>query len=1078
MNRSFAAALVLVCAVLLSSPLWSQTGTATISGVITDSSGAILPGTSITVVNVQTGLSRTVQSNDAGLYVVGALLPGEYEIRVEHAGLRPFVLKGIVLSIDQRSRQDVSLTVGSAQQVVEVTASAEQFLEPNSSQLQQVITATLILELPLNGRNVNQLITLNTGVTTTTNSFFKNVGVDLAINGQRSSTNAFLIDGLDNIEFMGQSPNITLQPDAVREFNVMTNAYAAEYGRSNAGIINVAMRSGTNNFHASAFEFVRNEIFNANDFFSNRAHRPKPPFRFNQFGGTVGGPVVKDKLFFFAAYQGTLTRSHSTTLQSVPPLAWRTGDFSSLLAQGVQLYDPTSVTGTSGGFPVRTPFANNQIPVNKQDPAAQKLLQLYPSPNLPGDFLNYVIALGSKTNDHQGNYKMDFQATSKDTISGSWNIDDSANTNDPAFGNIGGGGPLPINDFRGQNLGVSYTRTFSPTLLNTLAYGYLRRTIDSLPSGFGLPLNQQIGIPGISTDPTASGLAFIAPSGYSALGGQVFFPQIVTEQSHQIYDSLMWTRGRHVIKTGFDYHRRLLHLFQAGFPRGLFTFDRLVTAQAGVGGHAIASMLTGFYGFTERDFLTQFINQSGNEYAGYIQDDFRVTKRLTLNLGLRYDYFSPQVEAENRQANFNITTVALDLAGQSGNSRALVDADHHDVGPRLGFAYSPFANGKTVIRGGYGIFYFAEQNALATLNRLTYNIPFYFLQTIAQSGLFTPTLALSNGIPAPPPPNPTQPFGTVQYRVPGLEDSMVQSWNLDVQREIFHDTLLDVAYAGSKGSNLLAIRNPNQPPPGATRVFPISPAIGLLFTMTNQGASNYNALQVKVNRRLSAGLTFLASYTWSKSIDNTVGYWPNSGISQLPQDSLHPNQGERGLSDWDIRNDLVFSYSWEIPVGHGRRYMSQANTAFDLILGGWQMTGILGLRSGTPFSPFIATNRANTAFGGNLRPDRLGKGTSSNPNVDHWFDKTAFALPALFTYGNSTRNILIGPGLNNFDMGLFKNFRVTEHSQLQFRAEFFNITNTPHFGLPNAFIDLPQGGTISTLTTPPRVIQFGMKLNF
>ena len=1080
MNRRFAVILVLVLAGLLSTPAWSQTGTATVSGVITDPSGAILLGSTVTVTNVQTGVKRTTQTNNDGLYFVGALLPGEYEIRVEHAGFRTSVTKGIVLLIDQQSRQDVSLIVGIAQQTVEVTATAEQFLEPNSSQLQQVITGTLTVELPLNGRNVNQLITLNTGVTTTTGSFFKGVGVDLAINGQRSSTNAFLIDGLDNVEFMGQSPNITLQPDAVREFNVMTNSFSAEYGRSNAGVVNIGMRSGTNEFHGNAFEFVRNNIFNANDFFSNRTHQAKLPFRFNQFGGTFGGPIKKNKLFFFGGFQATLTRSHSTTILSVPPLAWRTGDFSSLLAQGVQIYDPTAVTGVVNGLPVRTPFVNNQIPVGKQDPAGQKLLQLYPTPNLPGNFSNFVEPLGTATNDYQGNFKLDYQVAPMDVITGSFNIDDSANTNDAFFGNIGGGGPLPINDFRSQNLGASYTHTFSASLLNTLAYGYLRRSINSLPSGFGLQLNQQFGIPGISTDPTASGLAAINPSGFTGLGGQVFFPQIVTEQSHQIYDNLSWTRGRHVIKIGVDYHRRLLHLFQAGFPRGLFNFDSLVTSQAGVGGNSIASMLIGYSSFAERDFLTQFINQSGNEYAGYFQDDFHVSKRLTLNLGLRYDYFSPQVEANNRQANFNINTVALDVAGQNGVSRGLVAADHHDVGPRLGFAFTPFSDGKTVLRGGYGIFYFAEQNALATLNRLAYNIPFYFLQTIAQSGLtiVTPTLRLSTGIPAPPPANPAAPFGTVQYRVPGLDDSMVQSWNLDIQREVTHDTVLDVAYAGSRGSDLLAIRNPNQPPPGPVRVFPISPAIGQIFTMTNQGYSNYNALQVKVNKRLSAGLTFLASYTWSKAIDNTPGYWPNSGFSQLPQDSLHPDNGERGLSDWDIRNNLVFSYSWEIPVGRNRRFMSHANTAAELILGGWQMTGILGLRSGTPFSPFITADQANTAFGGNLRPNRTGSGKASNQTVDHWFDTSAFPLPALFTYGNSTRNILIGPDLNNFDMGLFKNFRVTEHTQLQFRAEFFNITNTPHFGLPNPFTNIPQGGTITTLTTPPRVIQFGMKLGF
>ncbi|MGP8258307.1 MAG: carboxypeptidase regulatory-like domain-containing protein [Methanoregula sp.] len=1053
----------------------------TISGVVSDPSGAVLQGTKVTVTNVNTGVAQTTSSNETGLYTVIALEPGQYEIQASHAGFQTVVRKGVVLLIDQQSRQDLVLAVGTSTQSVTVTATTAQFLEPESSDLHQVIEGDLTLELPLNGRNINQLITLDTGVTTTTASFFKGVGVDLAINGQRSSTNAFLIDGLDNVEFMSQAPNITLEPDAVQEFDVMTNTFSAEYGRSDAGVINVATRSGTNQLHGDLFEFVRNDALDANDFFSNRYQIAKLPFQFNQFGASLGGPIRKNKIFYFGAYQGTLTRTSSTNILSVPPVAWRTGDFSSLLAEGIQLYDPTTVTGTdSNGLPIRAPFVGNQISMAKQDSAGRNLLALYPAPNQPGDDLNYVTPLKTADNDHQGNLKVDYAATSKDTVSGRWNIEDSDNLSDPDFGNTGGGGALPIDHVRSQDAAGTYVHTFKPNLLNTAAYGYLRQSIQNLPSGYGLELNQQVGIGGSSTLPTASGLASINPDGWDGLGGQVFFPQIVTIQTHEIMDNLTWMRGRHSIKIGGDYDLRLLSLFQAGFPRGYFGFDPLITGQEGLPstGNAIASLLMGFPDFGQQDYLNHFIDQSGNEFSAYLQDDYRVSRKLTLNLGIRYDLYTPQVEAQNRQANFDMTTKTLLLAGQNGNSRGLVDTDYHNVGPRVGFAYSPFSNNKTVIRGGYGIFYMSEQNALATLNRLAYNIPFYYLQTVPQVGLFNPFFSLSGGLPAIPTPDPTQPFGTVQYRVPGLHDSMVHSWNLDVQHEVMADTLLDVAYAGSRGVGILAIRNPNQPPAGPVQVYPVSPNIGLLFTMTNDGESDYDALQVKLNRRFSHGLTFLGSYTYSHSIDNGPGYWPNSGISQLPQDSLHPNNGERGSSDWDIRQNFIFSTDWQIPVGRGRKFLGDSRGVVDQVLGGWQMTGILGLASGTPFTPYITLDQANTAYGGDLRPNIIRNPAVSHPNADQWFNTSAYAEPALFTYGDASRNTLVGPGLRNLDMGLYKNFRLSESFRLQFRAEFFNLTNTAHFGLPNPFVDIPQGGTITTLTTPPRNVQLALKLNF
>jgi hypothetical protein len=382
--------------------------------------------------------------------------------------------------------------------------------------------------------------------------------------------------------------------------------------------------------------------------------------------------------------------------------------------------------------------------------------------------------------------------------------------------------------------------------------------------------------------------------------------------------------------------------------------------------------------------------------------------------------------------------------------------------------------------GGYGISFFAEQNALATLDRLTYNIPYYFLFTVSQSSVFDRVFTTQNMVLTPPAVDPNHPFGKVVGRDPNLKDGYVQSWNLDLQRQLSPSTVLDIAYAGSKGTHLLGVRNPNQPPPGPTRVFPIPSLNGWIFYMESRVNSIYNALQVKVNRRLASGLTFLGSYTWGRSIDNSVGYWPNSGISQLPQDSHNYGRVERGLSDWDMHHRMVFSFNWNLPFGKGRKFLSNASGVTDALLGGWQMTGILNLQSGTPFTAIIATNQANTQNSGALRPNALANGNlpRSQRSVDRWFDKNAFALPDLFTYGNAGRNTLIGPGINNLDFGLYKNFRLSERWQLQFRSEFYNLTNTPHFGLPNQTVDQPQGGTITGLSTPPRQIQFALKLIF
>ncbi len=1086
-----AAACLATCLV---TPATAQTGPAAISGVVTDPTGAVVPQATVRVLNVKTGIERIVETNEAGLYLVEALPPGEYQVIVRVAGFKRSVRSGVVLEVDRTTVQDVSLEIGNVQEAVEVEATSAQFLKPASSELSEVITQKMTQELPLNGRNFQSLIALNAGVATgSPGTLHSSEGFAFNVNGLRESSNACLIEGVDNNYFTNQTPNTMLQVDAIAEFNILTNNFSAEYGRAAGGVINLVMRSGTNEFHGSIFEFLRNDILDATDFFTNKAGKEKNPFRFNQFGGTFAGPIVKKRTFFFSAYQGTRARSQNTSVVSVPPLAWRSGDFSGLLAEGVQIYDPTTVLGYTGPFPIRAPFEDNIIPLAQQDPAARALLQLFPAPNLPGDFNNYAATTRHEFNQDALDIKIDHSFTAKDLVTARYNLSDVDLYKGAVFGETGGGygwgfvapgrnfgsyaGPA---DERSQNFAASYSRILSPTTLNELRFNWARRNVDFSVHGFGENLNDLIGIPGLNLDENSSGLAWACFAGYDCLGGHPVFPIHQPTTTLQLIDNVSLVQGRHTMKFGVDYRYRILNLFQAVFPRGFFFFDRFATSQIGAGGNPIASTLMGFPVLIQRDVLDHTVKHRSWELAWFFQDNFRVTPRLTVNLGLRYDFFNPFVEAHDRQANFDPETVTMALAGRDDNSRSLVKADKNNLAPRVGFAYSLTGDQRTILRGGYGISYYSEANASGTLDRLAFNIPYYYLQTILQIGIFDPFRSLSDGVPAAIPPDPNSPFGTVKYRNPDLVDSYVQYWNLDVQRELFPNLILDVAYAGTRGVHLLALRNINQPLPGPVLQFPVSPIVGDVRTMESRANSIYHSLQVKVNKRWSDGLSFLGSWTWSKAIDNSVGYWgPESG-STYPQDSHNFGDAERGLSAFDRRHRFVFSYVWELPIGYGKHFLSEAQGIVNRLLGGWQMTGITTFSSGTPFTPIISVNQANTAFGGEQRPTRIGSGSlpDSERSVDRWFETNAFVLPELFTYGNSGRNILIGPGTVNFDWSLFKNIAIGEAARLQFRAELFNLFNTPHFGLPNRAVDLPQGGTITSLSAPPRQIQFGLKLDF
>jgi hypothetical protein len=1052
--------------------LLAQQSTGTISGEITDVTGAVVPAANVIVTNVNTGVTQKSETNSVGIYVFEYLPPGDYQIDASKPGFEAVLRKGIALLVNQRARQDIVMQVGSAAQSVQVVDQAEQALKPASAELGETITSNSIQELPLNGRNYLKLVTLTAGVAPGPPGVFNNLmgGLNFSVEGLRENSSSYMIEGFDNNYSNINAPFNVLPADAIQEFALLTNNFSAEYGRSAGGVVSAVLRSGTNGFHGTAFEFLRNDKLDANNFFANKSGAPKNPLRFNQFGGSLGGPIIHNKTFFFADYQGTRNVSKGTVIASVPIAAARAGDFSYLLPQGGIIYDPNSTPGPSTG---RTPFAGNTIPLSQQDPAVRKLLALYPLPNLQGIYNNYVGVNVLSAPSNQADLKVDENFSTKDRLTVRYDINDNSIINPPVLGPVaeGGGGNTYV---RTQQVSGIYTRILSASLINEFRVAYMRHWEYDVTYGYGKNLDNEVGIPGINTNPNNAGLAWTCFGTYSCLGDTQGWPIIITPStSLQFGDNLSLTRGRHSIKVGLSLMPRRLNLLQPFYPFGVFSFDALFTSKNGVGGDPVATGLTGYFSSGMRDILDHYMDIHDMEAGAFVQDNFRINRKLTLNLGLRWDVFTPQTEAKNRQANFDPATGTMRVAGQNGNSEALVNTDWKDFQPRFGFAYS--VTERTVVRGGYGISFVPERDSVAQ-NRISYNPPFYFSQNYTQSGLSAPTRAISQGLPTPSTPDPLHPAGNVQYQQPNMGNAYIQYWNLDVQRALTNTLVLDAAYAANKGTHLLTMTSLNQPLPAPVRVFPY-PALGNINSFFGVGNSSYNSLQLKAEKRFSAGVAFRAAYTWAKAIDNSPGFWPVNTGARIPQNTYNL-KAERSLSANDIAHRFVLNYDWELPVGHGKALLGNAGRMVDGIAGGWQLTGIFIAQSGLPFTPTTSVNRANTVYGGAARPDRLCSGNLSSASVNRWFDPGCFALPALYTFGNSGRNILIGPKFVNFDFGLFKNFRLTETLKLQFRGEFFNGLNHPNFATPLTAIDVSTAGVITAQSAPPRQIQFALKLLF
>lgn len=1095
--------------------LQAQVDTATIVGTVQDFSGAVIPNALVSATAVDTNVKVSARTDPAGNYVITPLKIGEYVLSVEASGFKKQTRSGVLLQIQDRVRMDLTLEVGSVTEAVNVSGETP-LLQTESSSLGDVIASEQISDLPLNGRDYTQLATLTTGVakitenggaingaTSATNG---NAGGSFVANGTRGNLNNFMLDGIDNNSNDNAGNMLRTSVDAIQEFKVQTSTYSAEFGRSGGAVINATIKSGTNQFHGTLFEFLRNSALDARGFFEP-ANQPKAPFKQNQFGGTFGGPIRKDKTFFFGDYQGTRIRTAQTDISTVPTPAEVSGDFSGILGGRVatdvlgrpvfqnEVYNPASTRTVNGnvvrdgfGFDPATgqPIAGraNIISPSQLDPISHAVAGLYPAPNVAGALANnYIINAPGREQIDQMDARIDHSVSSKQQIFGRFSLAQVDRFQQPPLPGLADGGNYSTGHYFEGTRGavLAHTYIFSPAAVNEIRLGFSRNHYrDNIPDyGQHYPPTG-LTVPGVPNNDTVNGLTLFGPNAYHSIGEPGFTPTFSTSQEFQLTETLNVIRGKHSLKVGPQFRRSQFNLFQVGQPRGRFGFTGQFTSDSpssGDGsGNAMADMLLGLPTTSVISTLTYWGNRQ-HVYGAFVQDDYKVTSSLTLNLGLRYDYTTPIFESHDRQSNFDYSTGQIIVAGRNGASRGLVQTDKLDFSPRAGFAYNPFRAHKTVIRGGFGRFFNYQEIRTGDPLQLDYNLPFFFEPSFVSDGV-TPVLTVSGGFPSLDVSQAK--FAGVTSNDRRLHAPVFDEWNLNIQQRLPANILMEIAYVGSKGTHLQVLVDRNQvrtPGPGDIQSRRPYPQYGPFTSIENHGNSSYHSLQLKAEKRVSKGVMFLSAFTYGKSINDQPEICCNS---PWPQNSSNL-RAEKGLSDFDERFRWVSSFDYELPVGRGKRFMNSSRAA-DLLLGGWHIGGIIQFRSGFPFSPLMGYDPSNTGSSGLLRTNRIGNGNlpraKRTPNL--WFDVTQFPVAAAYTFGNAGKNILDGPGEKAADLAIRKTFSITERKRLEFRAEFFNAFNHPVFAQPDNFITDGPGaaGVITSTVLPQRQIQLALKLHF
>ena len=1103
---------VLLLLVVTTIPLRAQTPSGEISGVVTDQTEAIVAGVRITLTNTATNAVREVQTNDSGLYAFPALPPGVYTLKAEKQGFRAVERKNIEVLVGSANRIDIALQVGELANVVEITGGAPVLQSENAS-IGTVIENRSIVELPLNGRNYLQLTSLIPGATTNgpasaqgqqrmggqRNSFALNVS------GQRIHYNHYSLDGIENTDLNFNSYMLLPSIDAIREFKVESGLFDAEYGRAIAQV-NVSTKSGTNQFHATLFHFLRNSALDAKNFFDRPDPEPIPPFKRNQYGLTVNGPVAipklfngKDRLFFLFNWEGLRERKALTSTPSLPLTAWRNGDFSGLAT----IYDPATrvfdAAGNVTGAP--TPFPNNRIPENRIHPVSKKLLAFYPLPQQERTGSNFVNNEAKRIDADQYTYRVDFTESSNSNWFFRHSISHELGYDPFAVPNMG------INTDADVQQGVlANTRTFGSNKVNDIRFG-LSRLVNAhiSPRANNVNVVKELGINIPSDNPLYWGVPNIGITGLAGLGEESDAPFINYDTTIQLVDNFSWTLGKHSYKFGGEVRRVRYNQIGGVVTRGRFNFDGRYTQQpllpaAQRGGHAFADFLLGHFNNAEGQVGAPIANFRSNYFALYVQDNWKITPKLTLNYGLRWENDQPFLDKHDAIVNIDFRwdnsmepvyvragtgdpfegnpafRLAPDIQyvrdGRFG--RGAYKNDLNDFAPRLGVAYQ--ITPKTVLRTGAGIYYVRDignatfdivRNAPFTIRRNepaeSFRPNLSFEQPFARTG--APTFILINQFDEP--------------------TSYVTQWSFGLQRELTGDMTVEATYFGSVGAKLRRLQTYNQTRPSQLANSNLSrpyPKFGGFQVMNAPSHSSYHALYLKVQQRFSRGLTFLSSFAWSKSIDNGSGIRTSVGDSLTPSDDYNLEL-ERGLSAFDFRRRWTTSWVWELPVGKGKRLLSD-NRVADFVVGGWQLGGILTLQDGFPFT--LTCGPGNIQNGGGIcYPDSTG----ADPNLPRdqqtrtrFFNTDAYVdrIPATgnFRFGTTGRNSVIGPGIISFDASANKKFYLTESRFLEFRTEIFNAPNHPIWNPPGTQLRTPNYGVITSTKIDSRQIQFALKLVF
>jgi hypothetical protein len=1105
MNRFLALASLLMLAV---APAFAQFDTAEVLGTVRDHSGAVVPRAKLTLLNDDTGILARTAADDSGNYTFSNVKIGKYRVTAEAQGFSKEVASDITVNVGARQRVDFALQVGAVTETVEVSGAAAA-LETDSSEHGQVIHSAAIVELPLNGRNYADLALLSANVVKSPiAASFSPSGTpregSFNVNGMRSTYNNFLMDGLDNNAYGTSNQSYSSQviqasPDAIAEFKVITSNYSAEYGRVGGAVVNAVMKSGTNQFHGTAYEFLRNTKLNATGFLFSPAVFVKPTLQRNQFGTTIGGPLIKNKLFFFGDYEGFRQLQRYLNFDSLPTVTDRAGNL------------PVAVVNPLTGvvYPANTP-----IPVASLNPFAAALLGGLPTLNGPGRSNNYEALLLIRDYSDKFDAKIDGQINDRMTAFLRFSQRKDIQFYQPSFpGPSGGDGNGFIHSID-QNASAGYTWTVTSSSMFEARLGWTHIVAGKQPALLGGPsLLSLYGIQGLPTTPNLTGgFNTQSPSGFTALGRQTSNPQFQNPTSWDPKLNYSKTLGRHSIKAGYEYlniHTEVLDVNPL-YGQDVYAgqFSKPTCTQLGqAAGCTIASDATS-YNLADLIFgLPSQINQGSytvvnlRQYVHslYVQDDWHVSPKLTVNVGVRWEFATPLFERDNNYSNFDPTTNSMMKAtGGSLYNRSLVHPDYKDYGPRIGLAYSVIP--KTVVRGGYGISYTFFNRVGSALEGI--NAPQALFGVLNQSipvggpvpsTFLTTQNSFTTGIANPSAFNPAN--SNVVYAPPDTKWPYIQNWFLSVEREITKNTLIEVAYNGNHSLRLPILADYNQAVPnlpGATLGVqarrPIS-SYGPITWVDPAGDNHYNGLSARVEHRFGSGLYFLNSFTWGKAMgDSEQALESYAGYFVANPQNIHNLVAEKGPSSFDVKLNNVTSVVYQVPFGKGRKFGATMNPFLDAMVGGWDLNTINTAHTGTPLDVIYGASTANDNTGLSndyrgqafLRPNVSGSATSQSRSqmLNTYFAGYTFTVPpASAPYGNVGRNSFRAPSFEQWDFAANKNFRITEGIKLQFRSEFFNLLNHTNFGVPDTKTTDAAFGTIRS-TYASRQIQFALKLLF